>query len=260
MESHLKGPILIIDDDIEVVEAIEDTLRFGGFEVYKTTKPLEALGLLETVKPRLVILDVRMPELDGFSLLKKIKKKQCDIKVIVITGYYSECKEEIDHFKKLGLIQAAVAKPFNFSAFETLVNEVLETEEEEGGGRSRSRLLIVDDEEGVTGVLREMFHREGFNVALAHCVPEALRKFNAFKPHLLLVDLMLIGEDGFSLIEKIRKKNEKVIIYAMTAQRDDEVISRIHEICGEGRFFKKPFDLDKIGELSREFKKEIRKQ
>lgn len=259
MESRLKGPILVIDDDIEVVEAIEDTLRYGGFEVYKATKPVEALGLLETVKPRLIILDVRMPELDGFSLLKKIRKGNRDLKVILITGYFSEYKEEIDHYKKLGLIQAAVGKPFNFSAFETLVHEVLETNEEESGS-GRARLLIVDDEKGVTEILEERFEREGFIVKVAHSSGKALRIFSVFKPHLLLIDLMLIGDDGFSLIEKIKKKNKKAIIYAMTAGRDDDVLSRVRAVCGEGRLFRKPFDLDKIEDLSREFVKEMRKQ
>ncbi len=101
--------ILVADDEKEVVELITLYLEKDGFEVLSANDGITALGIATTEKLDCAILDVMMPELNGFQLLKKIREKS-DIPVIMLTARTSSAD------KVLGLDIGAddyVAKPFD---------------------------------------------------------------------------------------------------------------------------------------------------
>ncbi len=66
-----EGPILIVDDDLDVREALAETLEDRGFEVVTAASGLEALKLLRTMKvsPSAILLDLMMPVMDGYGFL-----------------------------------------------------------------------------------------------------------------------------------------------------------------------------------------------
>ena len=104
--------ILVCDDDKQIVEAIDIYLTGEGFHVIKAYDGSEALKLLETNQADLLILDVVMPGMDGFTLLKKLQEEIItqSIPVILITSL-----SDIQH-EQLGLTLGAVdyiAKPFH---------------------------------------------------------------------------------------------------------------------------------------------------
>ena len=101
--------VLVADDEKEVVELITLYLEKDGFEVLSANDGIAALGIATTEKLDCAILDVMMPELNGFQLLKKIREKS-DIPVIMLTARTSSAD------KVLGLDIGAddyVAKPFD---------------------------------------------------------------------------------------------------------------------------------------------------
>ena len=101
--------VLIVDDEVEVVELVKLYLEKDGFQVYSAADGMTALGIVETEKLNCAILDVMMPELNGFQLLKKIREKS-DIPVIMLTARTSSSD------KVLGLDLGAddyVEKPFD---------------------------------------------------------------------------------------------------------------------------------------------------
>ena len=101
--------VLIADDEAEVIELVKLYLEKDGFEVFSASDGMTALGIVETEKLDCAILDVMMPELNGFQLLKKIREKS-DIPVIMLTARISSSD------KVLGLDLGAddyVAKPFD---------------------------------------------------------------------------------------------------------------------------------------------------
>ncbi|MCI8696451.1 response regulator transcription factor [uncultured Acetatifactor sp.] len=101
--------VLVVDDDREIVKAIDILLRKEGYEVLKAYDGLQALDILEREQVRLVLIDVMMPRLDGLSALMRIRER-ANIPVIVLSAK----SEETD--KVLGLSMGAddyVAKPYN---------------------------------------------------------------------------------------------------------------------------------------------------
>jgi two-component system KDP operon response regulator KdpE len=65
--------VLVVDDHPKVLRFIEIDLKLRGFEVITTTSGEEALGLVKSAKPDIMLLDVIMPGMDGFEVLKKLR-------------------------------------------------------------------------------------------------------------------------------------------------------------------------------------------
>ena len=81
--------ILIIDDEIEICESIKMILEYEDYHVEYTNYPSEGIEKLRSSKYDVLLLDINMPELNGFEVLKKIKSDDKDINVIMISAHSS---------------------------------------------------------------------------------------------------------------------------------------------------------------------------
>jgi DNA-binding response OmpR family regulator len=114
--------ILIIDDEPEMVRGLEDNLRFEGYQTLSATSGADGLALALREGPDLVLLDVTMPRLSGWDVLRGLREKQRDIPVIMLTAR----GEEAD--RVLGLELGAddyVSKPFSLRELLARVRAVL---------------------------------------------------------------------------------------------------------------------------------------
>jgi DNA-binding NtrC family response regulator len=82
--------ILVVDDRYEDREGLKDLLETGNYNVFTASDGYQAMEIMNNNKIDLVFLDVRMPEMDGFTVLEKIKEKNFKIPVVMITGYTTE--------------------------------------------------------------------------------------------------------------------------------------------------------------------------
>jgi len=101
--------IIVVDDEREIADLIGLYLENDGYEVRKFLTGAEALSFIENTEPALAVLDVMLPDIDGFSLLKKIREKH-GFPVIMLTARVT------DSDKILGLTMGAddyITKPFN---------------------------------------------------------------------------------------------------------------------------------------------------
>jgi excisionase family DNA binding protein len=92
--------ILIIDDDADYSQMLKSAIstELPGAEITTTDDGYEGLVLIGEVKPQLVILDIKMPKIDGFQVLELLKTRKLDhdIKILVITGYLdSDTKKQL---------------------------------------------------------------------------------------------------------------------------------------------------------------------
>jgi len=83
--------ILIIEDDADVLTVLGDLLKTHGFEEHLFSSGEKAMAVIEDILPDLVIMDLMMPEMNGFEICKKIRSmsKTHNIPMIAITGYDS---------------------------------------------------------------------------------------------------------------------------------------------------------------------------
>ncbi len=119
------GPILVVEDIGNVRELIEVTLRFKGYPVITATNGREALDLLQTQHPSLVITDILMPRMDGYALAHNMRKdpRSSTIPIIFISATYITPED-----KKFALSLGGVRfieKPIDTEDFLLTVAEVL---------------------------------------------------------------------------------------------------------------------------------------
>ena len=77
---------------------------------------------------------------------------------------------------------------------------------------SLGKVLVIDDDNNICELLRLYLEKEGYSVILSHDGEEAIVKFNALKPDIILLDIMLPGLDGWQVCREIRKKSNVPII------------------------------------------------
>lgn len=117
--------ILVVDDSNFVRTLVSKTLQtnFSDLELRAASNGLEGFNLYQAEKPDLIVMDLLMPEMNGWELLKLIREKDLDIKVIVLSADVQKATR--DEIKKFG-ITAFIPKPFNKEKSEQLINLVKE--------------------------------------------------------------------------------------------------------------------------------------
>jgi DNA-binding response OmpR family regulator len=101
--------ILIVEDDLSIAELEKDYLELEGFEVEICSNGVAGLNALKTNEYDLLILDVMLPKIDGFTILRTIREEK-DIPVLLVSAK----KEDIDKIKGLSLgADDYITKPFN---------------------------------------------------------------------------------------------------------------------------------------------------
>ena len=118
--------ILVIDDEEDICKLFQRILRDEGYEIFTATNGKSGVALFKAVERiKIVFLDIKMPKMDGIAALKRIKKVNKEIPVIIITGYgdLKTAKEAM----KLGAIDY-ISKPFKIDSVKSIVNDILKKE------------------------------------------------------------------------------------------------------------------------------------
>lgn len=120
----MKRRILVVDDDPGMLRAVKRILD-ERHETVCTSSPEEAPSLLRSHRPDLAILDIRMPELDGFELMARLKQVRPDLDVILMTGSADEADEKLLRSIRERAFYF-IRKPFDREVLSTLVERCLE--------------------------------------------------------------------------------------------------------------------------------------
>ena len=115
--------ILIIDDDRTMLSLLNRMLSRKGHEVIEAQDSQQAVGLAQTGKFDLVVVDIFMPDKDGIEVISELRKVNQDIKIIAISGMVQSGVNYLDLAKKLGANKTLV-KPFSMEQLENSVNEL----------------------------------------------------------------------------------------------------------------------------------------
>lgn len=121
----MKPAILIVEDDDTMRETLSDVLRKRGYEIYTEARGHDAISTIKKNMIDLILLDMKLPDVDGLDVLKKIKEIDTDILVIIMTAY-SDIKTAVSAMK-LGAYHY-INKPFELDELNLLIEKGLETQ------------------------------------------------------------------------------------------------------------------------------------
>ncbi|WP_028563801.1 response regulator transcription factor [Paenibacillus pinihumi] len=107
------------------------------------------------------------------------------------------------------------------------------------------RVLVTDDEQSIAGAIAYALTREGMQVETAGDGEEALRKIDAFKPHLLVLDVMMPKMDGYEVCRRLLQREDAPGILLLTVKND--IIDKVLGLeLGADDYMTKPFDLREL--------------
>ena len=114
--------LVIVDDEPGIVEEVRAFFEEEGYRVYAADSGEDGIRVIEQVKPDIILLDMKLPDISGIRVLESAKKTSPKSKTIVITGYVDQ--NLIDEAEKLGR-DAFLQKPFNFEVLKEEVDRLL---------------------------------------------------------------------------------------------------------------------------------------
>jgi two-component system OmpR family response regulator len=123
--------LLVVDDEPNIVELLSASLRFAGFEVVTATNGQQALTMIASYQPDLVVLDVMMPGIDGFEVVRRMRESHQRIPVLFLTA------KDATEAKITGLTLGAddyITKPFSLEEAIARIRAVLRRAH--GGGEA----------------------------------------------------------------------------------------------------------------------------
>lgn len=120
-----KETILVVDDEEDILELIERHLSKKGYEVITAYNGEQALPLLDKVQFDLVITDLKMPKIDGMELLRRVKEKDPNIEVVIITGH-GTMDSAIEALRDGGAFDYLQKPLYNIKQLSFVTNKALE--------------------------------------------------------------------------------------------------------------------------------------
>ena len=225
--------VLLIDDDPTVHDLVRRFLQKEGFHVVAAPSGQEGLDLAHKLHPSIIVLDVMMPTMDGWSVLTRLKgdAELSKIPVVMLTMVNN---------REMGFslgVDDYMLKPIDRADFVATLRKYCNREES-------STVLVVEDDLPTREILRMALERENLTVAEAGNGIEALGQLAVHRPALILLDLMMPEMDGFQFTREVRAHPEwrDIPIVVMTAKditaeeraRLDGKVSRILQkgACG----------------------------
>lgn len=240
---RFKNPplVLVADDDVNTALVVKGLLLSMGYAVCVATNGRDALRLARERRPELVLLDVRMPELDGLQIADILRHDPDTRRVAVLAMSAPQAREEA---LRSGAAEF-LAKPFSAEALRQAAERALRQQHLE---RSLFSVLIVDDDPVIRSVCREVLEGQGFSVLEAADGAQALDMALREKPDVVLLDVMLPDIDGFQVIERLREERATaqlpIIIISARGRTGDKV--RALRLGGDD-YLVKPFDAMELG-------------
>jgi two-component system, OmpR family, response regulator len=137
-----RARVLVVDDEAYITDLVATALRYEGFEVRTVANGREALALVESFRPELIVLDVMLPDLDGFEVQRKLVDRGRRVPVLFLTA------RDATEDKVRGLTIGGddyVTKPFSLEELIARIRAILRRVRDPGGGGSQpERLLFAD--------------------------------------------------------------------------------------------------------------------
>lgn len=224
--------LLVVDDDLDTCANLADILTDMGHEVRTASDAKTALQALDHESFDVVLLDLKMPGMDGLQLYRELKHRSPSTVAILITGFADA--ETRKRAENLG-VWRILPKPVDVPALLPLVSEAA----------GLPLLLIVDDDRDFCASLGDVLREREFRVSIATSAQEAARQMRRQDFPIVLVDWQLPDADGMKLLEEIHQQHPNSRTVLLTAHRHE--LSQLIELQasrGIDVFFYKPLQMD----------------
>ena len=283
--------VLLVDDEEDYVNALADRMDLRDLQSQVALSGEEALLALNTAPPDVMVLDLRMPGMQGMEVLEKVRKDHPHIQVIILTGHGGEKEEKearrlgaFEYYQKpadtgalVDTIRGAwrrslqVAKELVQDSKESFEGSMTAAAMAEAGmvdeaaalisknapsGKEPSspggiKVLLVDDEEDYVKTMAERMEMRDQGSDVALNGEEALAMLQDDVPDVMVLDLRMPGIGGMEVLEKVKKNFPAVEVIILTGHGSDKEEVEARRL-GAFDYLKKPVDIAELMEVIRQ--------
>lgn len=245
--------ILIVDDDQMNCDLLQNVFTRHGYQVISTTSGREGLSLFRKHAPRVTLLDLRMPEMDGLTVLKEIRAIDPHAPVIVLGGGATEIQENqaralrVTDFIRKGLsLDILVEAVHRVSQLPMQPNTLPVAS---GNGQINEQIdesvLVVDDDPLVCDLLVQFLSLRGYRALGVKDGQDALRMVEDVLPDAIVLDLVMPGMSGIEVLQALREKDYPGGIIITTGSHNEELLEEAWAL-GPQEVLVKPIDLERL--------------
>ena len=238
-QSGRMDQVLVVEADVEFADILKTVLSVNGCVVKIVSSGEDALRAIRETLPDLVVLDIRLPDLNGFEVLQLLKRAPttADIPVIIVSVV-----QERERGLNLGAVDY-LTKPLNIEKFTSIVNRGLER---------RGPVLVVDNDKSVLDAVRSALQAYGVGVRTARSVDTALQLIEDVQPALMLLDFTLPDINSYQAQMQCNPTIADIPLIVMSGQArgaDDNQLAA--QALGALRFLTKPLSIENLaGDIS----------
>ena len=228
-----KLKILVVDDEKEFCLNVKDILEMENYEVSTACDGLKGLELIKQGGFALVLMDVKMPVMNGVETFKKMKEIVPDTPVIMVTAY------AVEDLLREALQEGAfgiLSKPLDFEKLFGLIENAL---------HDGAMILIVDDDEDLCANIKNVLDNIGYRVRVAYNGNTAIEKARENDFDIIILDMKLPFLNGLEVYLAIQEIRRNVVVIIITGY-PEEMGEMAQEAVQKGAYIclEKPIAMD----------------
>jgi DNA-binding NtrC family response regulator len=250
--------VLLVDDELDFLAATQKALSRRGFDVATVASGPEALTTFNERDFDVVVLDVNMPEMDGYRLFYAIREYHPDTQIIMLTGHGSI--QKAFELGKHGIFQY-LGKPCDIDRLAESIRKAkagadLRAAERDNTGEyppdgerlEPIQVLLVDDEETFLRSITKVLERRGMHVDAVFSGAQALSHVAENNVDVAVVDIKMPGMDGLELLEHLKAGRPRLEVVLMTGHANvDSAVTGLKR--GAYDYLLKPQDPDDLARV-----------
>ena len=196
LENSLGKTVLIIDDDPTVSELMKRQLIKESYKVVIAPNGKEGIRLARDLKPDIITLDILMPEMDGWSVLRTLKADPAVSDIPVIMASILDEKNKGFSLGAADFLSKPVQKEYLMKSIRTLI-----------GNKENLKICLIEDDDSLRFTIREILEKQDVKIIEAENgkVGMSVLQNEEIKPDLILLDLMMPVMNGFEFLQAIRE-------------------------------------------------------
>lgn len=192
--------ILIVDDDPDILEGISAVLETRPYQLATAQDGLQCLERIHEKMPDLLILDMMMPRMDGFAVIRELRAdpKYIGLPIIILTTVIEDAayrRYELETGLAMD-VQAYIEKPAKPDVLLRHVSAIIE----------QPFIIVADDDPDILEAITTILDSQPYKVETAQDGEKCLALVRKRKPDLLILDLLMPKMDGFAVIRELRSE------------------------------------------------------
>lgn len=226
---------LVVDDDLAMTRTLADLLRLKGWDVQTANSGEQAVDAAAAGDFDVVLMDVRMPGMDGVDAFRAMKAARPDVRVVLLTAYAAQ--DRLQEAERQGVV-SVLSKPVDVNALLSLLTATL---------GHRQPVLLIDGDAVFLRTMSEVLRVRGFTVVQAEDLAHAKQLMTQERPLAVLLHINVSDATAHQAVTELHKRLPAVALILYSGRQG--AAAEIAQAVPPGwvrAYFQKPFAVEQV--------------